>query len=43
SSDVKFYSGIEPKPGEIQFEKYRISAAYNSELLTLLDSDCIKQ
>ncbi|CAF3137930.1 unnamed protein product [Rotaria socialis] len=42
SSNVQFYPGIEPKPDEIRFEKHRISAANNSELLTLLDSGCIK-
>ncbi|CAF3480007.1 unnamed protein product [Rotaria sp. Silwood1] len=39
---TEFYPGFQPESNEIQFVKHRISAAYNSELLTLLDSRCIK-
>jgi nicotinamidase-related amidase len=39
---TNFYPGFEPKSNEIQFHRSRVSAAYNSELLTLLDSQCIK-
>jgi nicotinamidase-related amidase len=41
SASTQFYTGFQPKPNEIQFEKQRFSAAYNSQLLTLLDSQCI--
>jgi nicotinamidase-related amidase len=41
SAGTNFYSGFQPHGNEIQFEKRRVSAAYNSELLTLLDSQCI--
>jgi nicotinamidase-related amidase len=41
SAGANFSSGFQPQGNEIQFEKLRVSAAYNSELLTLLDSQCI--
>ncbi|CAF2600876.1 unnamed protein product [Rotaria sp. Silwood2] len=39
---TEFYPGFQPQANEIQFVKRRVSAAYNSELLILLDSQCIK-
>lgn len=40
--DTAFYPGIEPQEREIILKKSRVSAVYNSELLTLLESQCIK-
>jgi nicotinamidase-related amidase len=41
SASTQFYTGFQPNSNEIQFVKQRYSAAYNSQLLTLLDSQCI--
>jgi nicotinamidase-related amidase len=38
---AQFYPTMQPTVNEIQFDKRRVSAAYNSDLLTLLDSQCI--
>jgi nicotinamidase-related amidase len=42
SPTAEFYSTMQPAENEIQFDKRRTSAAYNSDLLTLLDSQCIR-
>jgi nicotinamidase-related amidase len=39
---AQFYHTMQPNSNEIQFDKRRVSAAYNSDLLTLLDSQCIR-